>query len=303
MARLSQTTKDNVANKFFGIEVECFVPSSDWYAQGQPTPQWSSSTGHSLYSSPEARVPGLPVGHGWTVKTDSSISTSRSGGWMGIEVVSPKLKGKDGINQVIKVLKWLNDLGAVVNPSCGLHVTVTCKRDEGTIKRLVQLARRYETALYASCGSAQRYDKYYSRRIVGGSRHGGGDCYGQIARTGNARLQDCRYRWLNLQHAAAGNERVEFRCFAGTTNVDKILGHIVSTLTLAARAEDENLGEQKLTSQDGVKSVNRLVRWTDWSLLTSAQAAASKRELKRLAAKYVANGGQTSSRQSIRQAA
>ncbi|MGB3452934.1 MAG: amidoligase family protein [Moheibacter sp.] len=53
----------------------------------------------------------------WKIVTDSSIS-----GRNGREIVSPVLKGTDGLEQIKKVCLALNRAGAKVNKSCGFHL-------------------------------------------------------------------------------------------------------------------------------------------------------------------------------------
>lgn len=54
----------------------------------------------------------------WRVKSDMSVTGRGFGG----EMVSPPLRGEDGIDEVRQVCRWLREHGATVNASCGLHV-------------------------------------------------------------------------------------------------------------------------------------------------------------------------------------
>jgi hypothetical protein len=51
----------------------------------------------------------------WKVITDSSC---------GYEIVSPVLRGEQGLGELAKVCQILTDLGCQVNRSCGLHVHI-----------------------------------------------------------------------------------------------------------------------------------------------------------------------------------
>lgn len=53
----------------------------------------------------------------WKIKTDASIQ-----GHLGFEVVSPILQGNEGLAELEKVMTILEDAGAQVNRSCGVHV-------------------------------------------------------------------------------------------------------------------------------------------------------------------------------------
>jgi len=56
---------------------------------------------------------------GWSVKSDLSV---HGGSGYGLELVSPPLRGEDGIDSVRRACRWLRENGASVNSSCGLHV-------------------------------------------------------------------------------------------------------------------------------------------------------------------------------------
>ena len=56
----------------------------------------------------------------WKVVQDGSLS-SRTGS---CEVVSPVLRGQDGLNAVRTVMKLLREAGATVNASCGMHIHI-----------------------------------------------------------------------------------------------------------------------------------------------------------------------------------
>ena len=53
----------------------------------------------------------------WKIITDASIR-----GTNGFEIVSPILKGQDGLEQLKKVCQALKNCNAYINKSCGLHI-------------------------------------------------------------------------------------------------------------------------------------------------------------------------------------
>src|SRR5262245_33404466 len=71
------------------------------------------------------QVPQLP--EGWKAERDGSIRCPA--GHEACEIVSPVLKGDDGIRQVVQVLAWLKSAGAQVNRSTGFHVHVGWNAD------------------------------------------------------------------------------------------------------------------------------------------------------------------------------
>ena len=64
------------------------------------------------------QVPQLPPG--WKVERDSSIIPGP--GYMAAEIVSPVLRGADGLRQLKAICDWLNSVNARVNRSTGFHV-------------------------------------------------------------------------------------------------------------------------------------------------------------------------------------
>lgn len=93
------------------------------------------------------QIPGLPAG--WNAQTDASIRVTTPG-YVGVEIVSPVLKGAEGIRQVKLVCDWLKARNAKVNQSTGFHVHVGCERNETLLARLAHLVANFEKALYVT---------------------------------------------------------------------------------------------------------------------------------------------------------
>ena len=91
---------------FFGLELETTAPTS-LYSEG-------------LRIGPRHRgiqVPYLPAG--WKAEHDCSIQAES--GRTDCEIVSPILKGAEGLAQVAEVCKILESKGHAVNASAGCH--------------------------------------------------------------------------------------------------------------------------------------------------------------------------------------
>lgn len=203
----------------FGIEIETHVPAG--------------SVRVGSWSCPN-HVAGLPGG--WVAKPDSSIrpptrASSRIRPRQGCEFVSPVLQGADGIQQVMAAVAHLNVLGAAVNASCGLHVHIGWDGDEKALARLVTLVANFERGIYAATGTHGRENGTWSR----GLQRYGND------RDASENSHRNRYHLLNLNNLATGRRRtVEFRAFAGTLNIVKIIGYIRLCLALVERAMKTN---------------------------------------------------------------
>lgn len=193
----------------FGIEFETTMPAG--------------SVNMGSWSSPN-QVPWLP--QGWTAKPDCSIRAGR--GRVGVEFVSPVLRGADGLAQVIAVIGILVARGAKVNKSTGLHIHVGgFDMGHSTIERLTTLVANFEKAIYASTGTRSRETGVYCRSTAA---HGSA---ANAIRSGN------RYHVLNLTNITRPNKRtVEFRAFAGSLNVIKVVGYLRMCLGLVERATE-----------------------------------------------------------------
>lgn len=191
----------NVNEMTFGIEFETTVP----YGTCQ-----IGSYKHGI------QVPALPPG--WKAERDGSIRCDV--GHQACEIVSPILKGADGVKQVIAVLEWLNQVGAKVNRSTGMHVHVGWSAGEAELSNLAHYVSNFEPALYASTGTHSREVGPFCKSIKSDATYVG------KFRGKQAMSVTDRYHTLNITNLSTGKQTVEFRLFAGTLNASKALGYI-----------------------------------------------------------------------------
>lgn len=204
----------NASEITFGVEIECTVVADR--DRGIQVGGYHSGVS----------VPGLP--EGWTAQYDSSIRASR--GRKAVEIVSPIMKGADGLRQIQQVCKFLTERhGARVNASTGLHVHVGFPNDDAeALKRLVTLTANFEKAIFASTGTKSRERGHFCGSV---QRHGNVDVAAD--RAGNY-----RYHLLNLTNLRRGRfGAVEFRAFAGTLNPEKIIGYVRLCVGIVERAQ------------------------------------------------------------------
>jgi len=199
----------NANDLTYGVEFETTMPVS-----------FSSQRG--TYSSPR-QVNGLPSG--WKAKTDCSIRAGR--GLIGVEFVSPILKGANGLSQVLQVLAYLNGQGARVNQSTGFHVHVgSFPTDAKNIEKITTLVANFEQAIFASTGTTRRENGSWCKSV---QRHRG-------FAVAQANASYDRYHVLNLKNLSCAKRTVEFRAFSGTLNPIKVVGYIRLCLGLVERA-------------------------------------------------------------------
>lgn len=202
----------NANTTTFGIEIECLIPDTVRIALG-------------CYHNGR-QIDGLPTG--WNAQTDSSIAGRR--GFYAVEIVSPVLRGAEGLAQVAAVCQWLNSIGAEVNASCGLHVHVGWQGDKNALIRLTTMVANHEKGIYASTGTHSRENGQYCRGVRNDRS------MRQEFLDGDNARQTSRYHVLNLTNLSRRQSTVEFRAFAGTTNARKIAGYVRMCVGLVNKA-------------------------------------------------------------------
>lgn len=209
----------------FGIEIETTVDLTEASQNGL-------YIGNHIYGQ---QVPYLPAG--WKAKSDGSIRTTQPNR-AGCEIVSPVLKGQDGLKQVLEVVKALEEKGHKVNATCGVHIHIGWEPTWGATKlaRLITVTSYLEKAIYAItgtknrergqwCGGVRKYGKPdEAEKNMKGSPSGG-------------HYQRERYHVLNITNLATGSQNtVEFRAFSGSLNPTKIAGWVQACIGIVQRA-------------------------------------------------------------------
>jgi len=205
----------NANDLTFGIELETIAPDRLVREEG-------------LRIGPYRRgvqVPYLP--EGWKAEADGSIDNGHGG--HKCEIVSPVLRGPEGLAQVAAAVRTLEAKGHRVNASTGVHIHGGCNRDwdSAALARLVTIVAYLEKGLYAITGTKSRE----RGRYCGGVRKYGNE------KDAKPNLDRDRYHALNLTNLARGTkDTVEFRVFSGTTSATKAVGWIQVCLGLVERA-------------------------------------------------------------------
>jgi hypothetical protein len=306
----TQAQSQKAGGYTWGIEIECFLPQRAIREAGIEIGPY-----HGGYPLP------APFPRGWRAERDGSLRTTRSG-HVGIEIVSPILRGEEGIAQVRQVAQVLRDLEAVVNPSAGMHVHVGAQSVAGEsfaaiaewVGKLLYQTAMHETALYASTGTHRRENGSYARSVKLQKQ-----AADKVRKAPDHRKREAlrdvvygldRYHTLNLTNLFTSKATVEFRFPAGTTEAAKMIGHICTCLALAERATEttrmdwESIASEKTytTRGRGLRELNRLLYLTGWTMGRREAGKPEvhlagwiapledlkpvKRELKRLARKY-----------------
>lgn len=203
----------------FGLELECLVEDRDTLLQVSQD---------------------LPRSCGLT--SDGSIN----GRGCGIEIVTPPLKGLAGEEYLKSILSTLDQHGAYVNRTCGLHLHIGVDRDnwlflrnllafyvvfDDIILSMLPPSRRGNNYCHAVKGKVSLNDlkkindpqgldeAWYKMRVMSDE-----DRDRLIAIKGN-KYHDTRYLGLNL-HSAFYRGTAEIRYHSGTLNLKKILNWV-----------------------------------------------------------------------------
>jgi len=200
----------------FGVELEGnFIANNKNIEKYQPI---GYHTHKQINEAPE----------GWITKTDASLNCGSN--HFNAEIVSPILKGEQGLVDLVYMVDMMIADGWKVNNSCGLHVHVgTPKWGQLRYKILKKLYIAYERAFYAVNGEMASYrrNNHYCK------------C--------SSNWNNERYNGLNFSNTDSfDNAHVEFRIFAGSNEPRQILGAVIMSVALVAkvsRIKIENLRE------------------------------------------------------------
>lgn len=173
----------------------------------------------------------------WKLVTDGSVTTTDTGLGKGLELVSPPLTIDKMDDQLEKVLAALNEVGAKVDKTCGVHVHHEIddlnvdhikniyrlyKKHEGHIDETMPASRR--NGFY--CGSLTEWDIDRINRA------------NTINEIDNA--MNTRYKKINFKSYVKYGT-IEFRQHSGSTDFTKLINwvRITQALVAAAKAKKE----------------------------------------------------------------
>jgi hypothetical protein len=222
----------------FGVEFEFILPTDhNHHSMAQ---RLRNNTGIECHSEGY----GHSTGSYWKIVTDGSLGNYAKGA----ELVSPILRGEDGLRQVERMCDVLKAAGCKVSKKCGLHVHVgAADWTAATFRNLVSLYAAAEPAIDTFMAPSRR-----------GANGGNGFCralrinrnslaqartvddvaraIGQMPGRAYAR-HGGRYHKVNMQ-SFWQHGTVEFRHHQGTVEADKSLHWIRLCLRMAVTAQD-----------------------------------------------------------------
>lgn len=219
------TTQNTTTQLTYGIEIECGI---DFNA---PIVIGPRRRGINTPHFPEFN------GQQWKAEHDGSLAFRGS---RGVEFVSPKLSGKEGLDNITETCKRIKAMGGRTNDTCGLHIHVAFPTDSvDAMRRLTKLVARFEDGIYASTGNPSRRNGYYCKPIKQVMKTFTWNSVSEKSHFTRAHPFRDRYQILNWTNFLDGRfNAVEFRAFSGTINPKKIAAWVRICLTLVQMALD-----------------------------------------------------------------
>ncbi len=231
--RQNHTANPKAAEISFGIELEVLLPRGSVRVGGY-------HAGIEL---------GSDFPPGWNAQRDGSLRTTLRN-YEGVEIVSPVLKGRDGLEQIRKVASLLEALGSRQNASTGVHIHLGATSIAGEnfddvadfVRRLINVTAQHEQAIYGASGTRSRENGSYCRSIktAWGQKK---DRLKKKIKAEDLQAETAglsRYHSLNLVPLFGRNRTIEYRAFSGSTSGKKLCAWVQMTLALATLALSRN---------------------------------------------------------------
>jgi hypothetical protein len=261
----------------FGVELETTIPALSGVTIGGSHNGSTVRVGAAVGTTQHLTAPTFNGNH-WKAERDGSIRANP--GRLACEFVSPILQGGDGVSHLIEFVEWANAIGANVNGTCGVHITVGVASIIGTddpqamseyARKLAHITRWHAMGLYGQTGTGRHLNRY---------SHTLGEDVGTLVRqmetnSNPARkteaARQCGRGMINFKKLFSHGV-IEFRVFAGTLNRHKLLHHLATVLGLCRRAaEVECLGsfsknksqaKRTATAKDALRFLWDYLGWT-----------------------------------------
>lgn len=204
---VSKKTKFNANLLTFGVEIECYNVLRSLLIN--EVSQRNVSIQSEGYNHTDNN-------HYYKIVSDGSIQ-----GNDGQEVVSPILKGKDGLNSLKNVCDSLNAVGAKVNRSTGLHVHFDASKiSDAHFVNIFKNYQKLESVIDSFMPNSRRANNNgYCASLIGLN-------YNRCETKSDViSLNRTRYRKVNAE-SYLRHKTIEFRQHSGTTEYEKMANWI-----------------------------------------------------------------------------
>jgi hypothetical protein len=173
----------------------------------------------------------------WKIVTDASV-TSRGTGTGGLELVSPVLRGVDGLVAIETAVTALLNAGAKVDRTCGIHVHIGADGFVGAdIVRVIDLYTKNNDHINTVLASS-RHGNQYAQRYTNTSLASVRRMLGNLTRVTDLEANTRgvgRYYTVNVSSYAKYGT-LEFRQHQGSLNGEKVSSWVKFLLTMMDKA-------------------------------------------------------------------
>lgn len=222
----------------FGVEIECFAP-------------FGLHVMKDVLNAAGFRT--------WRVVNDGSLRNLPIRGMDGMEIVSPVLRGEEGLAALRSVMTLIQAKGCKVNKACGLHVHIGVRgMDPKQVRKIAMSFLNAEHHFDALVPPARRDNQYCksNRAIAAPARLVGAISISGIATamnggTDSAHYNSYRYYKLNFQ-SFVHHGTIEFRQHGGTVEAEKAANWVRMVAGFcadAAEKPEQSFGQQRSLDQ------------------------------------------------------
>lgn len=208
----------------FGVEIECY--NCNRYELENKCSEKGVDCQSQSYNHRDTKLY-------YKIVSDSSLTGENSN-----EVVSPVLQGKKGMSSLEKVCAALNEIGARVNRSCGLHVHIGAENISNEhFVRIIKNYKRLERVIDTFMPESRRGDNNQFCRTLQ-------DVNIESCNTKSDAINELgtRYRKVNA-HAYLRHRTIEFRQHSGTVDFEKISNWVKFLAKLVEYSEKKEITE------------------------------------------------------------
>lgn len=199
-----------VDQRQFGVEIECFTDIHAFIAAAARKGVSVKYLGYYTHQTEDT----------WKLVSDSSVrmrATDATRNLSSIEVVSPILRGSNGLAQLKAICEALAEVGTRINRTCGLHVHHDAtEMTIGNVKKLVRNFSNIQPALNKLVAASRRENNRYCGAFYS-SDLSNIEAFETLQQLSGIN----RYKNLNVA-AYHRHHTVEFRQHQGTFEFDKI---------------------------------------------------------------------------------
>ncbi len=170
----------------------------------------------------------------WQLGDDGSVrrnmTSDEASRYQSIEITSPKLFGNDGFKEIETVCRAWNEIGSMVNNSCGFHVHISAYNyTKDDLRRLLLVWAKIENVIFYLVAPSRRNNRY-SILLRKDSEFQSWILHNEITNHN-------RYKAVNLS-SYNSYKTVEFRIHQGTTNPEKVIYWVVFCLKLMEKVKE-----------------------------------------------------------------